>query len=102
MPYIGRGVKGRYSASSLFLLGENSTMHLGLPPSRLERGRAEGIEESEPLAMASAVVVLCRRIKACVEDAIAIARWGYSRMRIWLDFSGDGAWPLHRAADGWL
>lgn len=29
-----------------------------------------------------------------------MARWGYSRIKIWLDFSGDGAWPLQRADEG--
>jgi hypothetical protein len=50
--------------------------------------------------MVSLPAVLCRRIKACEFDAMAMARWGYSRIRIWLDFSGDGGWPGHKADDG--
>lgn len=50
--------------------------------------------------MASLVVVLWRNIRACELDAIAMARWGYSRMRTWLDFSGGGGCPGHNAVDG--
>lgn len=65
-----------------------------------ERWRPDATEARDPFAMDSLVVVLCRRMRACEFDAMAMARWGYSRIRIWLDFSGDGAWPGHRAVEG--
>lgn len=76
-------------------------MHLDVAFSKLVlRERAEATEAREPLAIASLVVGLCRKMRAWVEEAMAMARWGYSRMRIWLDFSGEGAWPLQRADEG--
>jgi len=60
------------------------------------------MEGRDPFPIASLAVELCRRIRAWDGVAMAIARWGYSRMRIWLDFSEDGAWPVHRAGEGWL
>ena len=72
-------------------------MHFDVALSRLVvRERAEATDARDPLAIASLVVALCRRMRACVDEAIAMARWGYSRIRIWLDFSGDGGWPLQR------
>jgi hypothetical protein len=50
----------------------------------------------------ASLVALCRRIRAWEWDVIAMARWGYSRIRIWLDFSEEGGWPGHRAVDGEL
>jgi hypothetical protein len=74
---------------------------LAAPPSTLDaRGGAEGADGSELAATASLVVELCRRMRAWDGVAMAIARWGYSRMRIWLDFSGDGGCPDHSADEG--
>lgn len=81
-------------------MGENSTMHFdeGLPTLGA-RGRAEATDVRDPFAIASLVVLLCRRIRAWVAETTAMERWGYSRMRTWLDFSGDGDWPLQSADD---
>ena len=76
-------------------------MHLDALLSEVaERWRPADTDASDPFAIASLVVVLCRKMRACEFDAIAMARWGYSRIRIWLDFSGDGGWPGHKAVEG--
>jgi hypothetical protein len=76
-------------------------MHLDARVSEVaERWRADDVEARKPFAMASLVVVLWRNIRACELDAIAMVRWGYSRMRTWLDFSGEGGCPGHQAVDG--
>jgi hypothetical protein len=78
-------------------------MHLGVALSEAAgRVRADEVGANEPLAMDSPAALLCRNIRVCEFDAIAMARWGYSRMRIWLDFSGDGGCPSHKVDDGGL
>ncbi len=71
-------------------MGVNSTMHFEdvVSPGR---GRAEGTEAREPFAMASLVVGLWRKMRAWSCETMAMARWGYSRISSWLDFSCEGA-----------
>ena len=67
-------------------------MHLDGPPSP-PLDLADETEASEPFAMASLVVVLWRKMRAEEWETMAMDRWGYSRMRSWLDTSGAAAAP---------
>ena len=74
-------------------------MHFGAWPSAPWRDLTECREVTEPLWGVSWLAdELYRRTRVCVEDTIAIARCGWSRMYSSLDFSGAGDCPAHELA----